>query len=919
MDYFAEPEHFASLIAALAQGNLATTIENAWYLRQSHSKVAAAMCDELETLWLRENITINASKLQARISLIRAELALLDTDFDRAQTLAEDALGKARTTHDAAASTDAALLLFRLKEHAGDVASGEHYLDQAYAAAKLISDDSRVALVLSCLLTLHSFRKTWRKQEEITSEIESLATVSPQAFAHLRVAQGSAALMSADLLSATRLYLLAIELARATGCLAVEVSARTNLGIGLVNLGDYDGAIDALREAVAVCIDTGWPRQIALALLQAGKTCSEIGRFDEAEALYDQAQPSLEKMLLRHPESATSMMMKRYRAELAFDRGNFSSALAMFEDFAHSDNPNLGPNDRSIALMGLAKCLILLERPADALQAANEALKLTMERGHVAIQIEAYFVAAKASASRSSRTGDFQVNIATPQSDLAYLQLALGAADATPGYKLTEAQYQEVASAYQRNGEYQTAYQYSLKALEAHKAAMTNHVVNKTAMLRVQLETSQARADAEKSRIVAAAATERAILLEQTRSTLTMVNEVGRNITASLEMEHIANALVKNLRRFVDSPGFVLFLRDEGAYQLLPFLALVDDEPVRADVIALSDLLSVAVRSISEHEPIFLQRPSGDFSQNFFLSAVRFEQVGVIPLSVGARNRGLICVLSQRSAAYSENEQLICRTLADYTAIALDNAIAYSKAKFTQIALKNKEQELDRNQEAKSAALNERDEALAFLAHDLRSPLTAILAITDEDSTNAVLNRVRQFSKSALSLTDRFLALARLDRLRVDALEPIDLSSLVDDASETFRSIAAQSQRRLTLDLAFGLHVLGHHESLSRAVANLIDNALRLAPAGETVSTQLKRNLDTQQIELKVSAQSPAMPDWANRILTAPEAGRRPPASARMGLTIVRRVADLHAARILVNRVNGTTEITLRFSENQVE
>jgi tetratricopeptide (TPR) repeat protein len=523
MDYFAEPEHFASLIAALAQGNLATTIENAWYLRQSHSNVAAAMCDELETLWLRGKIATNAGKLQARVGLIRAELALLDTDFDLALALAEEALGSAETTHDAAASADAALLLFRLKEHAGDVASGEQYLDQAYAASKLIRDHSRVAVVLSFLLTLHSFRKTWRKQEEITSEIESLTKVSPHAFAFLRVAQGFAALMSADLLLATRLYLLAIEPARATGCLAVEVSARTNLGISLVNLGDYDGAIDTLREAVAVCIDTGWPRQIAIALLQAGKTCSEIGRFDEADALYDQAQPHLEKILLRHPDSPTSIMMKRYRAELAFDQDNFSSALALFEDFAHSDNPNLGPNDRSIALMGLAKCLISLERPADALQAANEALKLTRERGHVAIQIEAYFVAAKASASRSSRTGDFAVNIATPQSDLAYLQLALAAADATPGYKLTEAQYQEVASAYQRYGEYQTAYQYSLKALEAHKAAKTNHVANKTAMPRVQLETSEARADAEKSRIVAAAATERAMLLEQTRSTLAMV------------------------------------------------------------------------------------------------------------------------------------------------------------------------------------------------------------------------------------------------------------------------------------------------------------------------------------------------------------------------------------------------------------
>jgi hypothetical protein len=133
-------------------------------------------------------------------------------------------------------------------------------------------------------------------------------------------------------------------------------------------------------------------------------------------------------------------------------------------------------------------------------------------------------------------------------------------------------------------------------------------------------------------------------------------NEVGRNITASLEMEHIADALVKNLRRFVDSPGFALFLRSEGTHQLLPLLALVGDEPVSADAIALSDLLSIAVRSISEHEPIFLQRPLDDFSQNFFLSAVRFEQVGVIPVSVGARNRGLVCVLSQRSAAYSEHE-----------------------------------------------------------------------------------------------------------------------------------------------------------------------------------------------------------------------------------------------------------------------
>jgi hypothetical protein len=67
----------------------------------------------------------------------------------------------------------------------------------------------------------------------------------------------------------------------------------------------------------------------------------------------------------------------------------------------------------------------------------------------------------------------------------------------------------------------------------------------------------------------------------------------------------------------------------------------------------------------------------------------------------------------------------------------------------------------------------------------------------------------------ALTMTDRFLAVARPSRLPTADRGPLDLASLVDAACETFERRAIDEGRLLEQDLAFGIAILGHRETLT--------------------------------------------------------------------------------------------------------
>lgn len=169
------------------------------------------------------------------------------------------------------------------------------------------------------------------------------------------------------------------------------------------------------------------------------------------------------------------------------------------------------------------------------------------------------------------------------------------------------------------------------------------------------------------------------------------------------------------------------------------------------------------------------------------------------------------------------------------------------------------------------------------LAHDLRSPLTRLKARIDKLGLGTVVDAadlaaVASEAESLLAMLDTSLEISRAEagigRERFDA---VDLSAMVADLADMYGPLAEESGVTLTVAPSLTrVTTRAHRQLLGRALANLIDNALRYGAAGK-------------RIELAAEAT-----DDGARLVVADHGPGIPPAQRREAL---RRFGRLDAAR----------------------
>jgi signal transduction histidine kinase len=147
------------------------------------------------------------------------------------------------------------------------------------------------------------------------------------------------------------------------------------------------------------------------------------------------------------------------------------------------------------------------------------------------------------------------------------------------------------------------------------------------------------------------------------------------------------------------------------------------------------------------------------------------------------------------------------------------------------------------------AAFAAQQQFLADASHELRNPLAIIrtnadLALSDKnpevDELRHTVVVVKRASDRMARLVDDLLALARREAPTF-AIEQVDLGRAVSEASEEF--MAAAEARGIVLDRAIapGVIVMGDGDALKRAVANLLENAVRLSPPNSRIRLAVGR------------------------------------------------------------------------------
>lgn len=225
--------------------------------------------------------------------------------------------------------------------------------------------------------------------------------------------------------------------------------------------------------------------------------------------------------------------------------------------------------------------------------------------------------------------------------------------------------------------------------------------------------------------------------------------------------------------------------------------------------------------------------------------------------------------------------------------------------------------ELDRLAESLNAMLDQIEALMTAMrqvtdniAHDLRTPLTRLrsrleVTLLEEPSVPAYRAALEESVEETSKIIQTFNALLAIARLESGAerqvMGPVDLASLVADVGELYEPVAEEQGISLSWEAEPGLVAKGNARLLSQALGNLVDNALKYTPAGGSVTVAARS--DGGRPTLSVRDTGPGIPESdRDRVFdrfVRLEASRHTPGSG-LGLAVVRAVAQLHGAEIVV-------------------
>lgn len=217
---------------------------------------------------------------------------------------------------------------------------------------------------------------------------------------------------------------------------------------------------------------------------------------------------------------------------------------------------------------------------------------------------------------------------------------------------------------------------------------------------------------------------------------------------------------------------------------------------------------------------------------------------------------------------------------------------------------------------------------VAWVGHDLRTPLASLRAMLDalqddlveDKATEERYLRNAQGQVETLSLlVDDLFDMAQLDTLGMPLVrQPVDLGDLISDTIESFTAIAKQSQISLSGKVDPDIPPLSVDGGrIERVLSNLVSNALRYTPAGGNVCIEALSTADPEAVAVMVSDNGQGIPKddlpyIFDQFYRGEKSRSRSTGGSGLGLAIAQRIVEAHGGEIYASSEEGHGT-TIRF------
>jgi signal transduction histidine kinase len=206
-----------------------------------------------------------------------------------------------------------------------------------------------------------------------------------------------------------------------------------------------------------------------------------------------------------------------------------------------------------------------------------------------------------------------------------------------------------------------------------------------------------------------------------------------------------------------------------------------------------------------------------------------------------------------------------------------------------------------------------KDEFIAIISHELRTPMTSILGWTrmlamgglDEEIHREALEALERSTLAQAKLIEDLLDESRISsgKLRLESRE-LDLNVVVANAVSAARPAAEAKRLRVTVDgAAESCDVFGDPSRLQQAIGNLLSNAIKFTPEGGDIAIDLRSGNGECVIEIADSGRGitpELLPQVFERFRQGDGQRAERQSGLGLGLSITRHLIEMHGGMVVV-------------------
>lgn len=217
-----------------------------------------------------------------------------------------------------------------------------------------------------------------------------------------------------------------------------------------------------------------------------------------------------------------------------------------------------------------------------------------------------------------------------------------------------------------------------------------------------------------------------------------------------------------------------------------------------------------------------------------------------------------------------------------------------------------------RNVTARRQREERRLDFYAIVAHDIRSPLNAIMLRSQallsgscgelDDRAVSSIRKICKNVESSVTLINDFLEFARLESPSYTMnRETLDLASVLRGVVDDLMPLVEAANHRLTVSAPDRALVVGDRARLAQVLMNLLGNAVKYTPPGGAISATLR--CDEGVVEVAVKDNGPGIdaslvPTLTDRYVRGKSAAAKH--GTGLGLMIVRQILEAHGSELSI-------------------